>query len=308
MRIDCQQAKELLLRDEVVAVPTETVYGLAASLHSEKAIEKIFELKSRPKENPLIVHISQKEQISQICGGLPPFFEELARAFWPGPLTLVAPAAMSVPSIARAGLPTAAVRMPDHPLTLKLIDAIGPIVAPSANLSGLPSSTTPDHVEQDFGKEFPILEGGTCTKGIESTILIFDGSVWRIGRQGSIPLEEFSRILPYHLCFDKRKNSSCPGQMFKHYSPRAKLTLSQESYSGTPETVVGFEGRHYPNARQVLILGEIEKPETVMANLYNILRQLDNAGIEEAWIDADFPRKGLLATIAERLEKASART
>ncbi len=308
MRIDCQQAKELLLQDEVIAVPTETVYGLAASLHSKKAIKKIFELKSRPRENPLIVHISQKEQISMLCGEFPPFFEELTQAFWPGPLTLVVPAKMSVPSIVRAGLPTVAIRMPDHPLILELMDDIGPIVAPSANLSGLPSSTMPDHVEQDFGKEFPILEGGVCIKGIESTILIFDGSVWRIGRLGSISLEDISRTLSYEPGFGEEKVPLCPGQLFKHYSPRAKLTLSQESYPGTPETVLGFKGRSYPKARQVVILGDLEKPETIMANLYDSLRQLDNRGIQEAWVDASFPRKGLLATIAERLEKAAGRT
>jgi L-threonylcarbamoyladenylate synthase len=306
MRIDCQKAKELLSLGQVVAVPTETVYGLAASLGSEKGIEKIFELKSRPPANPLIVHVSRKEHVEDLALELPPYFDELTRKFWPGALTLVAPAKPSIPEIARAGLPTIAMRMPNHPDAIEIIDHVGPIVAPSANLSGRPSSTTADHVEEDFGKDFPVLDGGLCRMGIESTILIFKEGKWHAGRLGSIPLEDLEAVLPYPLePLGSGKNPSCPGQLYKHYSPNAALTMGIDSYGSFPEVILGFKGRSYGSAKKVFILGDLERPETIMANLYKVLRQVDIDGIKEAYVDDDFPKKGILATVAERLAKAS---
>lgn len=161
MRISLQAAASALKSGQVVAVPTETVYGLAAALNSKIAVEDIFKLKSRPSDNPLIIHVNELDQIESLARALPEDFYLLASAFWPGPMTLVLPVNIdAVPSIARAGLPTAAFRIPRHPLALQLLALTGPLVMPSANISGSPSATSVEHVEADFGDNFPILEGG----------------------------------------------------------------------------------------------------------------------------------------------------
>lgn len=305
MIINLKKALKLISCGEVAALPTETVYGLAASLNAEEGIKKIFTLKSRPQGNPLIVHVSSMAQALSLVQELPPHFEELGAKFWPGALTLVAPAKESVSLLARAGLPTVAIRMPNHPLTLEIIRETGPIVAPSANLSGRPSSTSPKHVLEDFGDDFPVLDGGKCSIGIESTILIWNSCRWEIGRLGSIAPESIASCLPFEPALSKSNKTKCPGSLYRHYSPKAKLIYGQKPYRGDSPVVLGFEGRRYPQAEKIFILGDLKKPETVMNNLYKVLRKLDTEGIKEAWVDADFSPTGILSTLAERLEKAS---
>lgn len=306
MRISLEQAATLLKAGNVVAVPTETVYGLAACLDNPLAIEKIFALKGRPRANPLIIHVADRKEIDRYAIDHPPFFEELAEAFWPGPLTLVVPVNSSVPEIARAELPTAGFRIPSHNLTRSLLKMTGPLVMPSANLSGKPSATTPEHVEEDFGLEFPILDGGHCQKGVESSILIFDESEWVMGRLGAIAPEKFQTVLGYLPRIANQKNENkplCPGQLFRHYSPKARL-VSHEPLTTSP-FVLGFKERTYPNGKRIILLGSLTNPEEVAENLYKALRQLDLENAAEAWVDMDFPRVGLWQTIAERLARAS---
>lgn len=302
MKIDLFEAKERLLKGDVVAIPTETVYGLAASIHQPHAIQKIFLLKGRPQDNPLIVHIASVNQALDLMLSIPEDFHELAERFWPGPLTLVVPAKIDrVPNVVRASLPTVALRFPSHPLAQELLKLTGPLVAPSANLSGRPSSTLPHHVEQDFGSSFPVLDGGASSSGLESTILI-EKNGWVMGRKGAIPQEE----LMDWLIEDSATVSSrplCPGQYYRHYSPLAKLTTSS-TYDGTPPVVLGFIERSYPGANEVIELGSLNHPEQIGASLYDKLRLLDRRNIPAAWVDLNFPKEGLLATIAERLYKS----
>ncbi|MBA2369859.1 MAG: threonylcarbamoyl-AMP synthase [Candidatus Protochlamydia sp.] len=305
MRISVPSAIAQLKGGRVVALPTETVYGLAASLSQPKAIEEIFKLKGRPLGNPLIIHVSSLSDIEYYARKIPPRFNELALAFWPGPLTLIVPIQPDlVPPLVRAHLPTAGFRMPRHPMTLEVIEASGPLVMPSANLSGKPSATSYEHVETDFGKNFPVLDGGSCSQGLESTILYYEESRWMIGRLGAIAAEEFESILGYVPALFKAEKPICPGQFFRHYAPKAKLFLGDRSKLNEVSFVLGFTERHYPPDKKVLFMGSIFKAEEVAEHLYQVLRQLDVEGASEAWVDMDFPREGLWMTVEERLVKA----
>lgn len=312
--ISIDEAIAALKSGRVVALPTETVYGLAASLFADEAIKQIFTLKGRPSNNPLIIHISSLDQLFSLCAPLQKAIKEdvelLAKNFWPGPLSLVLPAnADKVPTIARANLKTVAFRMPKLEITQKIIEEAGPLVMPSANLSGKPSATEASHVAEDFGKEFPIVDGGLCQKGLESTVLYCDDGKWCIIREGSMPKEAFLTVLGYlPEIASKKKNQQeplCPGQLFKHYSPKAKLTLYEhipDDYNGC---LLGFENRHYPKGCNVRSFGNLSQPETIAENLYRVLRQLDQDGIVSAAVDFDLPTDGLFSTLRERLMRAS---
>jgi len=307
MRISLLQAISLLRTGQVIAVPTETVYGLAACLDCPEAIERIFELKKRPRSNPLIIHVADWLEIHHYATHYPPDFEKLALTYWPGPLTCILPVDARVPSLARAGLLTAGFRVPNLALTRQLIKAAGPLLMPSANLSGRPSATRPEHVEEDFGADFPVLDGGVCAKGLESTILLYQKSKWVIVRLGSLPAEKFTPILGYQPLFVQKEQGDqplCPGQLFRHYAPRARLILGDLTALVDSPFILGFRERDYPVSKRVIALGSLARPEEVAENLYQSLRQLDLEGASVAWVDMDFPREGLWQTIAERLIRA----
>lgn len=307
MRILLDQAVSLLNSGRLAAIPTETVYGLAASLKHPKAIEQIFSLKGRPSNNPLIIHASSVQQVAAYASVLPKGFEALANAFWPGPMTLVLPIHHEkIPPIVRSGLPTAAFRIPNHPLALELIDQTGPIVMPSANLSGKPSSTCIAHVEEDFGVDFPVLDGGTCSNGLESTVLIFQQTNWKIIRLGSLTPEQFFPVLgdcPKIESILTGKAPLCPGQLYRHYAPKSQLILKQAFHPEDQGVIIGFPGKEYPSKCEVRYLGTTA--EESARNLYNVLRQLDIDQIPSAYIDDRFPSEGLWLTLRERLKKAS---
>lgn len=309
MIVTLEKAAQLLTTGHVVAVPTETVYGLAASIHHPLAIANIFTLKKRPSDNPLIVHLANAEELYRYAQEIPATTFALVKAFWPGPLTLVLKANLSINNIIRADLPTAAFRVPFHPLTHKLLQITGPLVMPSANLSGSPSATSPEHVAHDFGESLPILDGGTCKEGIESTILFYNGSAWEIARLGAIAPEAFKPVLGYipaiHKITSQDDKPLCPGQMYRHYAPKAQLELCQEIPEGA-SIVIGFSDRTYPPGCKVIALGRSDRPEEVGRNLYTVLRDLDTANILAALVDFNIPDEGLWLTIKERLVKARA--
>jgi L-threonylcarbamoyladenylate synthase len=196
VRIELEEAACLIKQGEVVAVPTDTVYGLAASLSCLEGIQKAFTTKRRPPSNPLIIQVSKLELIIPFVFSFPPDFEKLANHFWPGALTLVIPInPESIPSIVRAGLLTAGFRIPGHPLMRELLRQTGPLVVPSANLSGRPAATSAQQVEEEFGSHFPVLDGGICEKGIASTLLAYENSCWKIIRQGEITAQDIQPIL-----------------------------------------------------------------------------------------------------------------
>lgn len=309
MRISLSQAIAQLQSGQVIAVPTETVYGLAACLDQPTAIERIFALKGRPKANPLIIHIAHWQDVHRYVHACPPHFEALAKTFWPGALTCILSVKSGVPSIVRANLPTAGFRVPELALTRQLIRETGPLVMPSANLSGRPSATCPEHVEEDFGADFPILEGGMCSKGVESTILLYQETEWVIVRLGALAPEVFTSILGYEpRVIHKTQGSQplCPGQFFRHYAPRARLILGDPTALASAPFILGFKEhqRLYPKSAHVILLGSLAHPEEVTERLYHALRQLDQEGAAQAWVDMNFPRQGLWKTIAERLMRA----
>lgn len=308
MRVSVDQAIELLNDGQPVALPTETVYGLAAALKDEDAIDDIFRLKGRPRNNPLIVHVSNIEMLGGLADHIPDEAKVLIKKFWPGPLTLVLPANQkAVPDSVRAGLPTAAFRQPQHKGTLEIIKAVGPLVMPSANLSGRPSATAPEHVEEDFGTDFPIVDVDWATAGIESTVITWHHGRAVTLRHGAITAEELEEVLGYPLQHlgkpEEGATPMSPGCLFRHYAPKAKLHLK-----GNPKdypAVIGFSDRLYPMTCRFFSLGNSQHPEEAAEGLYDTLRQLDQAHITEAWVDMDFPRHGLWLAIADRLHRAS---
>ncbi len=310
MRISIEEASRLLKEGKVVAISTETVYGLASWLYAEKGVLEIFSLKRRPQENPLIIHVKNIEQCRLFLTVIPPDFDRLTQKFWPGALTLVLPIKPElIPSIARAGLSTAAFRMPNHHLCQAILSKVSPIVAPSANLSGKPSSTRPEHIEHDFGSQFPVVDGGIAAHGVESTILSFSEGKWHLARRGAICPEAIAHVLGY-LPQEKSVGGDkpiCPGQIFAHYAPKAKLILSNEIYreSEKEPIVLGFEDRKYPGAKRIYYFGNSASAEITANRLYDALRILDTEGVERVFVDMNFPENGLWETIKERLTKAA---
>lgn len=310
MRISTEEAISLLAAGDVVALPTETVYGLAASIRHPQAIQKIFELKNRPQSNPLIVHLASAHALERFVGSLPPNVWAALEKAWPGPLTLILPVKdEQIPLIARAGKPTAAFRVPDHPLTQKVLERTGPLVMPSANLSGSPSSTAANHVEEDFGLLFPVLDGGVSHHGVESTILEYDRGSWQILRLGALTQETLETLFQMPVTVAPKLNPSelprCPGQLFRHYAPRARLHIAPLPSDMRGRWILGCSNRSYPEGALVLSLGSAEHPEEVAHRLYDSLREIDRRGIEEIWVDPSLPTHGLWKTILERLHKAS---
>lgn len=313
MRISLLQAKEALQKSQVVAIPTETVWGLAAPLGDEKAIQQIFDLKKRPQENPLIIHISDFNDLKEyILDPLPPHTLDLAKAFWPGPLTLVLPCRQEqIPSIARANLPSAGFRVPRTKATRELLQQVGPLVAPSANLSGRPSSTTVEHIEEDFGTAFPCLETDElCECGIESTILVFQENKWQVGRLGALSIESITREIGYTpTSLSHKEKPICPGQKFRHYAPQAQLTLSrkpwQVEWHSHFDAILGFQDRVYQQAKQVIPLGFSYSPTSAEKALYKALRELDRRKIQRAWVDAAISFSPEWEPLLDRLEKAA---
>jgi len=223
-----KKAAEIIKSGGVVAFPTETVYGLGSNAYDEQAVKKIFELKGRPQDNPLIVHISKKQDVYIVAREIPEKAKVLIGEFWPGPLTLVLPKNPSIPDIVTAGLDTVAVRMPDHPIALKLIRLSGvPIAAPSANISGKPSATQPEHIKKYFGEKVFLIEGKVKI-GIESTVLDLTEDVPKILRPGAITKEMIERKIGKVELVEYKKADfipKSPGLKYRHYTPDAELIL-----------------------------------------------------------------------------------
>lgn len=273
------QAALLLQKGDVVAFPTETVYGLGARVFSEEAIQKIFSIKKRPSDNPLIVHISKLQDVERLALEIPKNFYLLAARFWPGPLTMVLQKRPEVPSIVSAGHPTIAIRMPAHPLALRLIQEVGePIVAPSANVSGRPSPTNAADVREDLGETVPlILDGGECSIGIESTVIDLTRQNPVILRPGAITRQALEEVLqtPILLATEKDPIRS-PGMKYRHYAPKAKVRLAL-CLEDLPKT-------------SSYLLSSEEMPSAIVfnrRNFYAHLRLADRMGASEITIYCD---------------------
>lgn len=238
---DIKTAGKLLKDGELVAIPTETVYGLAADALNGEAVANIFKAKGRPMDNPLIVHIADLSQVDDLVAFVPPVLEDLAKAFWPGPLTVILEKSDLIPDEVSAGLDTVAIRMPSHPVARAIIKAAGtPLAAPSANTSGMPSPTTAAHVLHDMdGKIAAVVDGGPCEVGVESTVLTLCTRVPRILRPGRVTPEDLFDVLGEVEVDDavlgqlaEGAVAASPGMKYKHYSPKAEVYIVDGSAEG----------------------------------------------------------------------------
>ena len=309
----------------LVAIPTETVYGLGANGLDENAVAKIFAAKGRPQDNPLILHVADVAEIEKFCKDIPSSAYALAEAFWPGPLTMVLPARNTVPKCTTAGLPTVAVRCPDCDVTRNIIRLSGvPIAAPSANISGKPSTTTAEHVLHDHnGKIDAIVDGGPCRVGVESTIVDLTEERPRLLRPGGITPEQLLAVLG-DLVVDKAVTAQidkdavvkAPGMKYKHYAPQSEVVI----VAGTREKAAAYIRRHFRQGDRVLCFeeelplyegcaplsyGKESDVSTLSAGLFAALRQLDDASISKVY--ARCPEGGGVAyAVQNRLKKAAA--
>ena len=318
-------AAALIRQGELVAIPTETVYGLGANGLDENAVAKIFEAKGRPQDNPLILHIWDASQMEQFCHDIPEAAYALAAAFWPGPLTMVLPARENVPKRTTGGLSTVALRCPDNAVTREIIRLSGvPIAAPSANISGKPSTTTAQHVLHDHdGKIAAVVDGGPCRVGVESTIVDLTESRPRLLRPGGITPEELISVLG-DLVVDKAVTAQidkdavvkAPGMKYRHYAPAAPVVI----VDGSREKAAAYIHRHVVPGDRVLCFEE-ELPlyedcnpisygkeadvNTLSAGLFAALRELDDPSVHQVY--ARCPVGGGVAyAVQNRLKKAAA--
>jgi L-threonylcarbamoyladenylate synthase len=300
MNLSIKAAAEIIRGGGLVAFPTETVYGLGANALDPAAVQKIFEMKGRPETSPLIVHVASLEMAREIVSEWPPMAHELARLWWPGPLTLVLPKKNLIPDNVTAGLSAVGVRMPNHPIALELLEAAGvPIAAPSANpFTGL-SPTTADHVRAAFGGAIPILEGGPCNVGIESTVVAIDGGRLKLLRPGMIALGEIEQAAA-----QAGEAHPSPGMHEKHYSPRTRLILVR-SASELPDRTGAYVWRAAlgPAARAVRMPLDAAP---YAAQLYRVLHQLDTENWP--WIAVEMPPDAPdWSAIRDRLTRAAER-
>ncbi|MHC4210194.1 MAG: L-threonylcarbamoyladenylate synthase [Planctomycetota bacterium] len=302
------------LRDgRVVAFPTETVYGLGADTFRAAAIERVYALKGRPLDNPLIAHVLDDDQARAVVAGWDDRCTELARAFWPGPLTLVLPRAADVPDEATAGWPTIAVRSPAHPVARRLLAAFGGSVsAPSANRSGHVSPTRARHVADDFADaaELLILDGGPCAVGIESTVLDLSGSVPSVLRPGAVTVEALRRLLGDVGVGDIASQAASPGTTMRHYAPRTAAEL-------VPARELADRLRTLREAAVVLCFDAAEvgapheaipmprAPDAYAGRLYEALREAD--ALEPGRIVVELPpsSEGMWLAVHDRLRRAT---
>ena len=318
-------AAELIRRGELVAIPTETVYGLGADGLNESAVAKIFEAKGRPQDNPLILHIWDAEQMEQFCHDIPKAAYDLAKAFWPGPLTMVLPARQIVPRRTTGGLNTVALRCPDNAVTREIIRLSGvPIAAPSANLSGKPSTTTAQHVLHDHdGRIAAVVDGGSCRVGVESTIVDLTEDRPRLLRPGGITPEQLIAVLG-DLVVDKAVTAQidkdavvkAPGMKYRHYAPAEPVVI----VAGSREKAAAYIHRHFTPGDRVLCFeeelplyadcnplsyGQEADAATLSAGLCAALRELDDRAVHQVY--ARCPVGGGIAyAVQNRLKKAAA--
>lgn len=324
-----QQAGQLIRSGELVAFPTETVYGLGADALNPAASQKIYAAKGRPSDNPLIVHICCIEDMERIAAYVPESARQLAEAFWPGPLTMILPKSGQVPYETTGGLDTVAVRMPANPIALALIrESGGYIAAPSANVSGRPSPTLARHVYEDLNGRIPwILDGGEVGVGIESTIIDLTEDIPMVLRPGAVTVTMLSEILgevrmdPGISAEARERRPKAPGMKYRHYAPKADLFIVEGTSEQAAEKInalarekilsgkkVGIiatlESARYYEQGIVLSVGERRQEKTIAQNLYKILREFDESDVDIIYSESFLtPQMG--TAIMNRLCKAA---
>jgi L-threonylcarbamoyladenylate synthase len=319
-----QLVADTLRKGGLAAIPTETVYGIAANALNERAVNRIFSVKGRPQDNPLIVHIAEMQELDALVREVTPNARKLAEAFWPGALTIILPSSGIIPPSVNAGLDTIAVRMPGLPVTREIIRrARVPIAAPSANISGRPSPTTAQHCVDDlWGKIELIADGGECVVGLESTVISLATATPRILRPGTITAKQIAEVLDREIETDKSvfthtENDTkvlSPGMKYKHYSPKAPVTI----LDGDTEQIMRYLSDKIGSGAWALVfdedmpflpipgvsLGKFEDVHEQAFRLFSALRQLDEKGATHIY--ARMPsREGLGLAVYNRLIKAA---
>ena len=314
-----------LLRDgALVAIPTETVYGLGANGLDEAAVRRIFEAKGRPQDNPLILHLTGPQWLPRYCRDIPPMAYVLARKFWPGPLTMILKRSELVPDVTTAGLDTVAVRCPNHPVTLAILREAGvPVAAPSANLSGRPSCTSAQDVMEDMdGRIEGVVDGGPCVVGVESTILDMTCEPPRLLRPGGLPVEELERLIgPIAVdravtgAMPEGERPRAPGMKYRHYAPKAPVTVvtgapaksAQEIKRrvGPDSGVICFDEyvRMFPD-QVVHPIGPVDDKLIQAQRVFEALRAFDSTKVTEIYTQCPDGR-GLGLAVGNRLKKAA---
>lgn len=315
-------AADIIKKGGIVAMPTETVYGLAADALNGEAVAKIFKAKGRPMDNPLIVHISDIKQIDMLVAEFPNKAKKLAEKFWPGPLTIVLPKSDIIPDEVSAGLSTVAIRFPSHPVAHELIAKSSPIAAPSANLSGSPSPTTVRHVLADMdGRIDAIIDGGDCEVGVESTVITLAEDIPTLLRPGGVTLEQLRaeigdvEVHPAVLkSLGKGMKASSPGMKYKHYSPKAEVILLRGSEQGFCEyikansddkTAVLCYEEEKDSFKNNIVLGKRDDEAAHAHRLFTCLREADEDGYTRVY--AHCPREeGIGLAVYNRILRAAA--
>lgn len=316
-----KEAADLLKSGGVVAIPTETVYGLAASALSSSAIAAVFAAKGRPQDNPLIVHVDGIEMLERVAKNIPKSAYTCAKRFWPGPLTMVLESSGYVCKEVSAGLSTVAVRMPGDKTARDIITASNlPIAAPSANISGSPSPTSAQHVLDDLdGKIDGVVIGEDCVVGVESTVISINDEGARLLRPGAVTVEQlrevFSNIVIDKAILsqpDKDERVASPGMKYKHYAPKTRLVLVEggsEAYceyvNGKGVAAVCFKEEAEKIKGQAFVYGSDGNPETMAHGLFAVLRELDEKNVKEAFVHAP-EKNGVGLAVYNRLIRACA--
>ncbi len=318
------EAARLLKNGGIVAIPTETVYGLAGNAFDEHVAEKIYKAKGRPSDNPLIVHISSADQWKELVTVIPDSARDLSEKYWPGPLTIILPKSEKIPDAVSGNLNTVAVRMPNHKVALSIIEKAGvPLAAPSANTSGRPSPTTASHVINDLmGKADAIVDGGDCEFGVESTVISFCFDVPRILRPGAVTPDMIAQVVGeveiddavYHKLAEGEAPIS-PGTKYKHYSPEAKVILVRGEFDNYKKYVeenadeatfaLCFEGEDEALSVSCVTYGKKNDSLSQAKNIFDALRRVDELGAERVY--ARFPDEdGVGLAVFNRLVRAAA--
>jgi L-threonylcarbamoyladenylate synthase len=310
---DIQKAVQLLTEDQLVAIPTETVYGLAGNIFSEKAIKSIFSTKQRPFFNPLIVHIPSVKSLNDLVTHVPEKAKLLAAAFWPGSMTLVLKKSKTIPDIITAGKDTVAVRVPNHPITLELLKKLPfPLAAPSANPFGSISPTKPAHVENYFRNSIKmVLDGGSCANGIESTIIGFENEDPVIYRLGALALEEIEAVVgKISIKNKKEEKPDAPGMLARHYAPKTSTFLVDdvaaeiEKNTGKKMGVLVFKSSLNNENITEIILSKNGSLQEAASRLYSAMHDLDSKNLDLI-IAERFSEFGLGKSINDRLQRAT---
>lgn len=325
-----QQAAQVLKEGGTVAFPTETVYGLGANGLDPKAVKKIYEAKGRPSDNPLILHIADKEEIKPLVASIPPVAEKLIEAFWPGPLTIIFEKSSIIPKEVTGGLNTVALRMPSHPIAHWLIKETRlPIAAPSANLSGKPSPTKAEHVIQDLtGRVDIIIEGDPSQIGLESTVVDITTPIPTILRPGGITYEDLQNLLgevnidPGILDdLGQQYQPKSPGMKYTHYAPAAPMTMIEGPTKAVVEKINALTKEYQLQGKKVgilatvetkddyrgdivLSLGQRDKPQSIASNLFDLLRQFDKEKVDVILAES-ISSQGIGFAIINRMTKAA---